>query len=201
MYPAFHSLSQTIERKENTEGEKEGEKERKKRKKNTYKETWLMHLCQSIHFTAITVWSWGGGAHFSEKHGAFSLHISQFPRAAGGWKDTFPPSLLLRVSIRTVGYFITSLFTWSTNQGRSQFQFKKAAPASCLPSRIVQSGASQDANGIPDGSSFPGSCGSDRKTWEFVAIWRCLGNALSSSDLNCYSLYLQEFQPEAGILY
>lgn len=38
-----------------------------------------------------------------------------------------------------------------------------------------------------------------QETWEFAAIWRCLGNALWSWDLNCYSLYLQEFRREAEI--
>lgn len=41
----FRFLTQTTVRKENTKGEQE----------KIYKEPWLMRLCRSIHFTAVTV--------------------------------------------------------------------------------------------------------------------------------------------------
>lgn len=101
-------------------------------------------------------------------------------------------------------YFITSLFTWSKTRSSA---VPAGDTASCWRSGICDPQL-KTQKGISDDLSFPGSCAATEKktprkttTWEFVAIWRCLGNALSSSDLNCYSLYLQEFQLEAGILY
>lgn len=54
--------------------------------------------------------------------------------------------------------------------------------------------------------SFPRSCAASDKEererrWGFAATWQCRGRASSSSDLNCYYLYLQEFRPGAAILY
>lgn len=102
-------------------------------------------------------------------------------------RNTVLGSHLKSVSeVTASSYFITSLFAQSKTTSSS-----------------VQAGdtASRWRSGISDGLSFAGSCAAtETKSWEFVAIWRCLGNALSSLDLNCYSLYLQEFQPEAGIL-
>lgn len=61
------------------------QKEKRTRREKTYRESWLMHLSDSIHFTAITVRSGGDGAHFSEKHGAFlSSEVSFLERLEGG---------------------------------------------------------------------------------------------------------------------
>lgn len=149
---------------------------------------------RSIHFTALAVWSGGDGAHFSDKHGAFlSSEVSFLERLAGG--ETL---FLLRFFPQTRTVFHNKPVYLEQKAARAQLHL---ATLRLVLWRGIGDRQAQDAHGISDGFKFSWKLRSDRTSWEFVAIWQCLGNALSSSDLNCYSLYLQEFQPEAGILY
>ncbi len=84
-----------------------------------------MHLSESIHFTAITVWSGGDGAHFSQKHGAFlSSEVSFLERLERHF---------FCCVYRHGQYFITSLFTWSKTRSSA---VPVGDTASCLWSGI-----------------------------------------------------------------
>lgn len=114
----------------------------------------------------------------------FSLLRSNFPRAAGGRKDT-----------------VTGFHNEAFRLKQKQVERSSSRLYCVLFVEWNFAVPSSKRKGEYQTFKFPWKLRSDIKTWEFVVIWRCLGNALSSSDLNCYSLYLQEFQLEAGILY
>lgn len=114
----------------------------------------------------------------------FSLLRSHFPRAAGGRKDT-----------------VTGFHNEAFRLKQKQVERSSSRLYCVLFVEWNFAVPSSRRKGEYQTFKFSWKLRSDIKTWEFVVIWRCLGNALSSSDWNCYSLYLQEFQLEAGILY
>lgn len=92
-----------------------------------------MHLCRSVHFTALTVQIWGDGAHFCEEHGAFLCSGVSFLERL---QRDFPVCGDLHAQD-----FITRLFGRSRSRSSA---VHAACTASCLWSAILRS-AAQDA--------------------------------------------------------
>lgn len=155
VYTAPHSLSQTAKRKANTEGKNiQGELADASLRQHPFHGDYSSERRRRCAFLWETR--------------CFSLLRSQFPRATGGRKATF------FCVYRHGQYFITSLFTWSKNQ-----VVRSSSRRYCI--LFVEwnlRSAAQDAKGIPDRSSFPGSCAVTEKhgnLWLFGGAWKMPG--------------------------